>query len=65
MVKNQKGGNKSKKMGRKFISAPVDRNVRMSQDENEIYATVIKIFGHGMFQVKDSEGIERMCVYEK
>ena len=36
MVKNQKGGNKSKKMGRKFLSAPVDRKIRLAQEDGEI-----------------------------
>lgn len=62
MVKNQKGGNKSKKMGRKFLSAPVDRRVRLAQEEGEIYGVVTKLLGNGMFYVNDPDGNERLVV---
>jgi initiation factor 1A len=62
MVKNDKGGNKSKKIGRKFITAPVDKKVRMAQEEGEIYAVVTKMLGNGMFYVNDPEGKERLVV---
>ena len=65
MVKNQKGGNKSKKMGRKFISAPVDRKIRLSQEEGEIYAVVTKNLGNGMFYANDCEGKERLCIMRR
>ena len=61
MVKNT-GGNKSKKMGRKFISAPVERSVRMAAEEGEIFSVVTKLYGHGMCQVRDSENVERLCI---
>ena len=61
MVKNQ-GGNKSKKMGRKFVNAPVDRKVRMAGEEGEIYAVVTKLLGNGRFHANDCDGKERLCV---
>ncbi len=62
MVKNNNGGNKSKKMGRKFFSAPVERRVRMAQEEGEIYGVVTKLLGNGMFTANDPEGNERLVV---
>ena len=62
MVKNLTGGNKSKQMGRKFVSAPVDRKIRLIQEEGESYAVVTKLLGNGMFYANDTEGKERLCV---
>lgn len=62
MVKNDKGGNKSKKVGRKFISAPVDKKVRLAEEEGELYAVVTKMLGNGMFYVNDVEGKERLVI---
>tara|TARA_B100000424_G_scaffold250337_1_gene224948 strand:- start:75 stop:614 length:540 start_codon:yes stop_codon:yes gene_type:complete len=62
MVKNQKGGNKSKKLGRKFISATVDRKLRYAEEEGEIYGVVTKMLGNGMFYINDCEGNERLVV---
>jgi len=62
MVKNLKGGNKSKQMGRKFVTAPVDRRVRLAVEDGEIYAVVTKMLGNGMFMANDTEGKERMVV---
>lgn len=61
MVKNQ-GGNKSKKMGRKFINAPIDRRVRKAEEEGELYAVVTNLLGNGMFHANDCDGKERLCV---
>lgn len=63
MVKNQFGGNKSKKMGRKFLNtSTVQKKLRLAEEEGEIYAVVTKILGNGMFYANDPEGIERLCV---
>lgn len=62
MVKNLNGGKKSKQMGRKFVSAPVDRKIRLIQEEGELYAVVTKLLGSGMFYANDTEGKERLCV---
>jgi len=62
MVKNKAGGNKSKKMGRKFSVPQVDRNIRQSESEEEIYASVIKLLGNGMFHAIDTDQKERLCI---
>ena len=68
MVKNQFGGNKSKKMGRKFISAPVDRKLRLAEDEDEKYGAVTKLLGQGMMYVdvaSDKSSTEMLCIIRK
>jgi initiation factor 1A len=62
MVKNQDGGNKSKRTARKLVTGPVDRKVRLAYEEGEIYAVVTKMLGNGMFHANDPEGKERLCV---
>jgi len=64
MVKNAKGGNKSKKMGRKFLNAPIQKQIRLADPKEpcEIYGVVEKLFGHGRFQIKDHEGKERLVI---
>lgn len=62
MVKNDKGGNKSKKIGRKFISAPIDKKVRLAEEEGELYAVVTKMLGNGMFYANDIEGKEKLVI---
>jgi initiation factor 1A len=62
MVKNTKGGNKSKKIGRKFINAPIDRTLRLAVEKEEIYAVVTKLLGNGMFYANDPDGNERLCI---
>ncbi len=61
MVKNA-GGKNSKKMGRKFVSAPMNKNVRLALEEGEIYASVTKMLGNGMFNATCTEGRERLVV---
>jgi initiation factor 1A len=64
MVKNTKGGNKGKKMGRKFLNAPVSKTIRLANpvEECEIYGVVTKIFGFGRFQIKDEKSKERLVI---
>lgn len=65
MVKNQNGGNKSKKMGRKFVSdasTSMNKKVRLALEEGELYAVVTKLLGNGMFHANDIEGKERLCI---
>ena len=62
MVKNLKGGNKGKKMGRKFMTAPVDKRIRLAEEEGEIYGVVTKLLGNGMFYINDPDGKERLVV---
>ena len=64
MVKNF-GGNKSKKMGRKFVNQPQDRRVRFAEEAEELYAVVIKLFGNGMAEVKCIDDVTRLCIFRK
>lgn len=64
MVKNY-GGNKSKKMGRKFVNQPRDRKVRFAEEVEEQYAVVTKLFGNGMAEVKCIDNVTRLCVFRK
>ncbi len=64
MVKNL-GGNKSKKLGRKHISASnsyANRKLRIKQEEDEIYACVLKVYGNGRCLLRCIDNIERPCV---
>lgn len=62
MVKN-KGGNKAKKQGRKFVSQPQISNfTRMVKEEDETYAIVQKCYGHGMVDVLCIDNIVRLCI---
>ena len=50
MVKNIKGGSGHKKFARKFTTGAKSNNkLRISEDEGEIYAIVMKMLGNGMF----------------
>lgn len=61
MVKNA-GGNKSKKVGRKFSAPQADKNIRLSESDMEIYASVTKLLGNGMFHAYDTDNKERLCI---
>ena len=53
MVKNLKGGSKAKRQGRKFTTNSASRSaLRLSVNELEMYACVIKHFGAGRCLVK-------------
>lgn len=63
MVKNF-GGNKSKKLARKVISAPRDNRLR-TPDPNqpdEQLACVSKMLGNGMCQVECGDNKTRICI---
>ena len=64
MVKNF-GGNKSKKLGRKFVNQPQDRKVRFAEEVEELYAVVTKLFGNGMAEVKCIDDVTRLCIFRK
>ena len=64
MVKNF-GGNKSKKMGRKFVNQPRDRRIRFAEEVEELYAVVTKLFGNGMAEVKCIDNKDRLCIFRK
>ena len=62
MVKN-KGGNKAKKQGRKFVNQPQISNfTRMAKEEDESYAIVQKCYGHGMVEVLCIDNVSRLCI---
>jgi hypothetical protein len=48
MVKNTGGGGNAKKQGRKFQNNNKSDELRQSQDKNELYAIVDKIYGNGL-----------------
>jgi translation initiation factor 1A len=62
MVKNRTGGNKHKGQGRKYVNAPRQTtNIRLSNDEYELYAQVTKMLGNGMCHVLCIDGKTRLC----
>ena len=62
MVKNTTGGSKTKGQARKFANAPKQSaNIRLSQDEYEVYAQVTKMLGNGMCHVLCIDGKTRLC----
>ena len=69
MVKNVKGGKKSKKMGRKHVNetegSVQNINVRYAQEEGEMYAVVSKMYGNNMCLVECADGIARNCIIRK
>jgi len=65
MVKNTKGGNKSKKQAKKYITRSANYKLRKSEEPNEIYAIVTKIYGNGRVLIKCNDGAERTCIIRK
>lgn len=66
MVKNQKGGNKTKKQARKFTQSNSHfAKTRFSQDPAEIYSCCVKLLGNGMCQVNCIDGQDRLCIIRK
>ena len=65
MVRNQRGGNKTKQQARKYTSLPSNYKLRKSEDKNEIYAVVKKLYGNGRVLVKCNDGQERICFIRK
>ena len=61
MVKNT-GGNKSKRQGRKYVTAPQQQSVRYIKEEGEVYAVVTKLFGGSNCEVMCMDGKARLCV---
>ena len=63
MVKNTKGGNKTKKQARKNNIPDMSTvKTRYSTDPDEIYACCSKLLGNGMCRVLCIDGIERICI---
>lgn len=65
MVKNSKGGNKSKRVGRKFLTASVDKSVRYKDEEGELYVVISKLYGGENCEVLCEDGTTRLCVIRK
>lgn len=65
MVRNTKGGNKSKKQARKFSSQPKEKFIRYADEVDEIYACVTKYYGSGMVDVACMDGVNRLCIIRK
>ena len=63
MVKNA-GGNKSKRIGRKYVDVPDSKSTRYAIEQGEEYAVVSKIFG-GTCQVICRDSTARICVIRK
>jgi translation initiation factor IF-1 len=61
MVKNSKGGCKSKRMARKHVNSGPQRSVRKITEDGEMYAIVVKHFG-GQCEVVTTDGVTRMCI---
>jgi len=59
MVKNNQGGNKSKRMGRKFLQKGPSKT-RFSEDPDEIYACCLKMHGPSC-DVLCIDGKTRLC----
>mgnify|MGYP000343635375 CR=1 FL=1 len=62
MVKNTKGGNKAKGQARKFVNEKPSSFLRVSQDELEMYAQVIRNLGNRMCHVTCLDGKTRLCI---
>jgi len=60
MVKNVHGGNKAKGFARKSYAKGAN-TLRVSENESEVYAQVIKILGGSNCHVVDAEGITMLC----
>lgn len=63
MVKNTTGGNKSKGFARKNVNASKQSSkLRVAEEEGEIYAVVVKLFGGAMCSVIGHDKVERGCI---
>jgi translation initiation factor IF-1 len=60
MVKNVSGGNKSKGFARKNF-AKKDSQLRISENELELYAQVSKVFGGTSCKVMSVDNVELLC----
>jgi translation initiation factor IF-1 len=67
MVKNVKGGSKSKRFARKNMAPKAPERTRLANPKEpcEMYAIVTKVFGQGMCLVRCNDGITRNCVIRK
>lgn len=63
MVKNKGGGNKAKGLARKNVQtkSKTDKPLRISMEEDEVYAFVTKLYGNGMCEVFCLDDQVRLC----
>jgi translation initiation factor IF-1 len=61
MVKNTNGGSKAKGFARKHANNNNNNDVRVVEEDGEIYAIVTKMCGGGMFQCYGIDHVERLC----
>jgi hypothetical protein len=63
MVKNETGGNRSKKVARKTVENPqTSQRVRYIEDAGEMYAICTAKFGGRNIQVMCHDGVSRRCI---
>ena len=55
------GGNRHRKQGKKH-QAPQSRNLRLVEEDGEMYAVFTKLFGGANAEVRCSDGIVRKCI---
>ena len=65
MPKNNVGGNKVKKQGRKHTGDSDQKHTRFAKEDGEVYAVVTKIEGGSNCQVKCYDNISRLCIIRK
>ena len=66
MVRNTKGGRNHKKMSSRGARvSPRSKKLRLPEQEGELLAVVLKLFGHGMVEVMCNDGVVRLCVIRK
>ena len=66
MVKNNTGGNKSKKQARKgVVVSSATQKVRYVSEEGEMYAVITTIYGGKNCQVMCDDGISRRCTIRR
>lgn len=61
MVKNTVGGNKAKGFARKN-EKPQSNKLRLSENPDEKYAHIIKMYGNGMCQALCDDNVTRTCI---
>jgi hypothetical protein len=57
MVKNTIGGKKGKMLANKRSGSGGNKKLRLSVNEDEVYVCVSKVFGGGIFEVMDNDGV--------
>ena len=57
MVKNTIGGKKGKMLANKRSGSGGNKKLRLSMNEDEVYVCVSKVFGGGIFEVMDNDGV--------